>query len=82
MIRRLFLTVVATLVGLPIAAAEPAKPRVLLIGDSIAIDDLYGFAMPQLDKLQKKNDVHFSKPGSAALATQVVESVHKALERK
>jgi lysophospholipase L1-like esterase len=44
----------------------------------LAIDDLYGFALPQLDKLQIPNNVHFTPDGSRVLAKQVAESIAKA----
>jgi lysophospholipase L1-like esterase len=50
--------------------------------NNIPIDDLYSFAKPQLEKLQKKNDVHFTEEGSAALARQVAASIQKVLDGK
>jgi acyl-CoA thioesterase-1 len=44
----------------------------------LAIDDLYGFALPQLDKIQIPNNVHFTPDGSGVLAKQVAESIGKA----
>ncbi len=41
-------------------------------------DDLYGFALPQLDKIQLPNNVHFTPDGSRVLAKQVAESIAKA----
>jgi len=45
----------------------------------IAIDDLYEFALPQLDKIQLPANVHFSPEGSAVLARQVAASIEAAL---
>jgi len=45
----------------------------------VAIDDLYAFAIPQLDKIQRPKNVHFSGPGSQALAEQVAKSILHAL---
>jgi hypothetical protein len=71
---------------------EGAKGRV--VGDSakynavaknimdehgIAIDDQYAFALPQLKKIQRPADVHFTPEGSTALAEQAVASILKAL---
>jgi len=69
-------------------------PRVLIIGDSISIgytvptrealkgvgiDDLHAFAASKLAEIQTPKNVHFSGPGSKALAEQVVGSIRQAL---
>lgn len=41
----------------------------------LASDDLYAFALPQLDKIQLPNNVHFTPDGSRVLAKQVAESI-------
>ncbi len=41
----------------------------------VAIDNLYAFALPQLSKIQRPNNVHFSPDGSKVLARQVTESI-------
>ncbi len=41
----------------------------------LAIDDLYSFALPQLDKIQLPNNVHFTADGSRVLAKQVAETI-------
>ncbi len=46
---------------------------------SVAIDDLYGFALPQLGVIQRPENVHFSREGSEVLARQVAESIRQAL---
>lgn len=71
---------------------EGAKGRV--VGDSVkynkvaaavmrdndvAIDDLYSFAKPRLEKIQKPKDVHFTPAGSAELAGEVVKHISAAL---
>jgi hypothetical protein len=48
--------------------------------NNIAVDDLYAFAKPRLDKIQNKADVHFSAAGSKELATQVVSTIEEALK--
>lgn len=48
----------------------------------VPIDDLYEFALPQLDKIQLKENVHFSPAGSDVLATQVVKSIQQFLPKK
>ncbi|MBD3266115.1 hypothetical protein GF373_05545 [bacterium] len=45
----------------------------------IPINDLYSFALPRLDKIQRKNNVHFTKEGSKMLAAQVVREIKKVL---
>ncbi len=45
----------------------------------IAIDDLYEFALPQLEEIQLPHNVHFSPEGSAVLARQVAASIRAAL---
>jgi len=46
----------------------------------IPTDDQYTFVMPQQKKLMLKANVHFTKPGSEALAKQVVKAVEAALK--
>ena len=48
----------------------------------VPIDDLYEFALPQLDKIQQKENVHFSPAGSEVLAQQVVKSIEQYLPKK
>jgi acyl-CoA thioesterase-1 len=48
--------------------------------NGIAIDDLYAFALPQLDKIQQKVNVHFTAKGSEALAERVAASIETALK--
>ena len=45
----------------------------------IAIDDLCGFAAPQLTQIQIKDNVHFTAKGSEALAGEVVRHIGAAL---
>jgi acyl-CoA thioesterase-1 len=49
--------------------------------NDIAIDDLYTYALPQLDKIQQPVNVHFHADGSTILAKQVSASILKALEK-
>jgi acyl-CoA thioesterase-1 len=62
--------------------AYNAVARKIMEENGIPIDDLYAFARPQLEKLQKPNDVHFTEAGSAALAEQVAASIRQALGAK
>lgn len=48
--------------------------------NAIPIDDLYAFALPQLAKIQRPANVHFTPQGSAVLAQQVAASILKQLE--
>ncbi len=48
----------------------------------IAIDDLYGFAMPKLGQIQRPENVHFTDAGSDELATQVAQSITRALRKR
>jgi hypothetical protein len=48
----------------------------------VAIDDLYTFAQPQLEKIQLPKNVHFSPEGSKVLATEVVKSIEAALAKQ
>jgi hypothetical protein len=52
-----------------VAAARVAAAHTL------AVDDLYTFALERLDSIQMPANVHFSDEGSAELATQVVASI-------
>ena len=53
----------------------------VMADEGVAVDDLYTFAKPQLDKIQLPANVHFSPEGSKVLATKVVESVAVALKK-
>ena len=48
--------------------------------NGVAVDDLYAFALEQLDKIQRPKNVHFTPEGSAVLAEQVGASILKAME--
>ena len=41
----------------------------------IAVNDLYAFALPQLDTLQRPVNVHFTAAGSSALAGEVTKAI-------
>jgi len=47
--------------------------------NGIQINDLYAFARPKLKELQRPANVHFTGPGSKALAKQVADVIGKAL---
>lgn len=48
----------------------------------IAVNDLYALSLPQLDKLQRPKNVHFSPAGSMVLAEQVADMIETALGEK
>ena len=56
-----------------------ALAKKIMDENGVAIDDLYAFAEPQLDKIQLKANVHFSPKGSDELAKQVASSIEAAL---
>ena len=49
---------------------------------AVAIDDLYGFALPRLAEIQLPANVHFKPEGSKVLAGQVAASILKELSSK
>jgi acyl-CoA thioesterase-1 len=49
--------------------------------NGVVIDDLYEFAFPQLTKIQRPVNVHFTDAGSEALATRVAAAIEKALAK-
>jgi len=46
----------------------------------IPINDLYSFALPRLDEIQRPQNVHFNPQGSELLAEQCAKSIFEALE--
>ena len=50
--------------------------------NKVAIDDLYGLVLPQLAKIQKTANVHFTDEGSQALGRQVAANIEAALSGK
>ncbi len=50
--------------------------------NQVATNDLYAFALPKLEKIQRKADVHYTPEGSQALAEQVVKTIREALAAK
>ena len=55
--------------------------RAVMRRERVAIDDLYGFALPRLKEIQRPVNVHFTDEGSKALAVQVVASIERELAR-
>src|SRR5262245_16888922 len=61
--------------------AYNAAAKKVMEENGVAINDLYGFALPQLAKIQQPANVHFSAAGSAALAERVAASFEGALKK-
>lgn len=59
-----------------------AVARKIMEENGVAIDDLYEFARPKLEKIQLKENVHFTKDGSKVLAEEVTKHIKKSLEKK
>ena len=59
-----------------------AIAKTIMQENQIATDDLYNFALPQLSKIQRRENVHFTPEGSDALAKEVAASIESALARK
>jgi acyl-CoA thioesterase-1 len=51
--------------------------RRVMEANRIEINDLYSFALPQLERIQTPANVHFSREGSAELARQVAAAIGK-----
>lgn len=62
--------------------AYNAAAKKIMEENGVAIDDLYTFAQPMLDKIQRPVNVHFTDKGSEALAGQVAASILQALGKK
>jgi acyl-CoA thioesterase-1 len=60
--------------------AYNAVAKKIMDEEGIAIDDLYAFALPKLEKIQRPANVHFSPEGSEVLAKQVAATILKGLE--
>ncbi len=74
-------------VGGPVRKSEDvvaynAIAAAIMAENEIEIDDLYTFALPQLEEIQRPENVHFSPEGSAVLATHVVSHIEPALNTK
>lgn len=62
--------------------AYNAIAKRIMAEEGVATDDLYTFALPQLEKIQRPVNVHFSPEGSKVLAEQVARSIASALPAK
>jgi acyl-CoA thioesterase-1 len=61
--------------------AYNAVAKKIMEEKSVTIDDLYAFALPRLEKIQRPANVHFTPEGSAVLAKQVAAAIGKALKQ-
>ena len=48
----------------------------------IPVDDLYGFSIGKLEKIQRPANVHFTPEGSRMLAEEVVKAISQQLKKK
>jgi acyl-CoA thioesterase-1 len=62
--------------------AYNAVAKRIMEENGVAIDDLYAFAEPMLEKIQMPVNVHFTAKGSEALAERVAASIQEALGKK
>jgi arylsulfatase A-like enzyme len=58
-----------------------AVARAIMMEHGIAIDDLYGFALPRMAELQPRVDVHFTKEGSQQLGEVVATHLRAVLRQ-
>ncbi len=56
--------------------------RRIMEDNGVAINDLYTFANERLSEIQKPVNVHFTREGSQALASEVVRHIRAALESR
>jgi hypothetical protein len=64
------------------AVAYNAVAKKIMEENEIAVDDLYAFALPKLEKIQLPANVHFSRDGSAVLAKQVAAAIVQELKKR
>jgi hypothetical protein len=62
--------------------AYNAVAKKIMDENHIPIDDLYAFVLPQEEKIQRKNNVHFTPDGYGIIAGQVVKSVRELAATK
>jgi len=53
-----------------------------MLGEERIVDNLYGLALPHLDELQRKANVHFTDAGYQKLAEQVAKTIEEHLPKK
>jgi hypothetical protein len=62
--------------------AYNAVAKKVMAENGVDINDLYAFALPRLKDIQIPANVHFTAPGSQALAEQVAAVIEKNLKRR
>lgn len=62
--------------------AYNAVAKKIMDEHGIAVNDLYAFALPRLEKIQIQANVHFTQEGSAVLAKQVAAVILEALQQR
>ncbi|MCC6124812.1 MAG: family 20 glycosylhydrolase [Pirellulales bacterium] len=60
--------------------AYNAAAKKIMEENGIPLDDLYAFALPRIEKIQRPDNVHFTASGSKVLAKQVAKTIIEALE--
>jgi lysophospholipase L1-like esterase len=58
-----------------------AAAQRVMAQEGVAIDDLWAFAMPQIDQLQIPGNPHFTAKGSKVLGAQIAKSIEEALAK-
>ncbi len=56
-----------------------AIARKIMESEGVAVNDLYAFCLPRLEKIQRPINVHFTPEGSRLLAEEVVKHIRAAL---
>jgi acyl-CoA thioesterase-1 len=59
-----------------------AVARRIMKEHGVGINDLYGFAKPRLEEIQRPKNVHFTPAGSEALAAEVATQIRAALKAR
>jgi lysophospholipase L1-like esterase len=62
-------------------AAYNKVAKKVMDDNGVSINDLYAFALPQIEKIQLKANVHFNDKGSEVLAERVAAAIEKALKK-
>jgi len=62
--------------------AYNAAAKKVMDENGVEINDLYEFALPRLQEIQLPVNVHFSRPGSRALAGEVAQAIEEALAKR
>jgi len=63
------------------AVAYNAIAKEIMVENSIPIDDLYAYALPKLEQIQRPKNCHFTAEGSKVLAQQVAAAIEAELNK-